>query len=139
MCSACIYIQFLVHLAAEAVFRKHAFYSSFHNHFRTATQQVFRSFLFLTTRVTRVVDVLLLLGFVACKDNLVRIDHNHIIAAVYVRGVISFVLTAKNRSNFGGDTSYGLISTVNHIPVVLYGSRVRMLGGEMKFTHDFLF
>ncbi|MBX9781477.1 MAG: hypothetical protein K2X26_14105, partial [Chitinophagaceae bacterium] len=27
----------------------------------------------------------------------------------------------------------------HNIPVVLYGSRVSMLGGEMKFTHIFYF
>jgi hypothetical protein len=28
-----------------------------------------------------------------------------------------------------------LISTIYNVPIALHGSRIRMLGGEMKFTH----
>jgi hypothetical protein len=45
--------------------------------------------------------------------------------------VIRFVLTPKNSRDPGTHASHGLIGTVYNIPVALYGSRIRMLGGEM--------
>jgi len=53
------------------------------------------------------------------------------IAAIYMRGKIGFVLTAKYSGNSCAHASYGLISTVYNIPVTLHGSRICMFGGEM--------
>src|SRR5258706_16093331 len=91
--------QFFVHLAAKTIFRKHAFYSSLHNHFRAAFDKILCGFFFFTTWVTRVVDVLLVMKFVTCKNNFISVYYYNIIAAIYVWCVIRFVLATKNCSD----------------------------------------
>jgi hypothetical protein len=70
----CIHKQFFIHLTAKTVFRKHAFYSSFHYHFRAAFDKILSSFFFFTTWVTRVVDVLFVMKLVTCKNNFISVS-----------------------------------------------------------------
>ena len=123
--------QFLVHFTAKAVFRKHAFYSSFHYHFGAALNKILRCFFFFTTRVTGVVNVLFVVKFITREKNLFSIDNNYIIATIYVWCIIRFVLATKNRGDFGANATNGLISTVYNVPVTFYGSLVRTFGCEM--------
>jgi len=131
MGAACIDKQFLVHLAAQPVFRQHTLYSSFHNLLRAALQKVLGGFFTQTTGVATEILVHLVVGFVAGKYHLFSIDNDDEITGIDVGGIRRLVLTAQNRCDSGAHTSYGLISTVHNIPVALYGSRVRMFGSEM--------
>ncbi len=93
--------------------------------------QVLGDFLLFSTGVTGEVDVDLVFQFVTGEYHLVGIDDDDKITAVNVWGIIGFVLTAQNGCDLGTHATNGLISTVYNIPVALYGSLVRMFGGEM--------
>jgi hypothetical protein len=72
-----------------------------------------------------------LLQFVTSELNLVSIDHDNKVTTVNVGSEIRFVLTTKDGRDFGAHTTYGLIGTINNVPITLNGSLVRMLSGEM--------
>ena len=130
-----IHKKLLVHLATQAVLRKHPFNGTLDDHLGTALQQVLGNFFFQTTGVTRKVVIHFLLQLVTSELNLVGIDHDNKIATVNVGSEIRFVLTTKDGRDFGAHATYGLIGTINNVPVTLHGSLVRMLGGEMQFAH----
>ena len=73
----------------------------------------------------------LLVQLVAGEHRLAAVDYNDMVAAVDMWRVGRLVFATQYGGNPGTHTTYGLISTVDNVPVALYGSLVRMLGGEM--------
>ena len=61
--------------------------------------------IFLTTWIPCVSDVGLIIPFLSGKSNFTCIDHNDIVATIYVRGEISLVLATNELSNFAGQSS----------------------------------
>jgi hypothetical protein len=131
--------EFLVHLPAEAILRQHAFDGPFDDGVRAAAQEVLGNLFLLPAGVAGEIDVDLVVQFVAGEDHLVGVDDDDEVAAVDVGGVVGFVLAPENGGNFGTHATYGLISTVDDVPVALNGSLVRVFGGEMQFAHFVFF
>ena len=136
MLVACVHEQLFIHLAAEAVFGKHAFYSPFDHHFRPALQEGLCGFFLTATGVTAIGIVDFLFDLVSCEFYFLTIGNDDIIATIDVRGVVCLVLAAQNGGDSGTHTSHGLIGTIYNKPSVLHGSRIRMLGSKMLFAHD---
>ncbi len=128
---ACIHEQFLVHLASEAIFRQHAFDGPFDDGIGAAFEEALGRFFFFTAGVTGEIDIDLVFELITRKNDLISVDKDDKITAIYVRGVIRFVFAPKDGGNFGTHAANGLISTVYNVPVALHGSLVRMFGGEM--------
>src|SRR5689334_15881943 len=97
MFSTCVYKQFLVHLTAKAVFRKHAFYCSFDHVIRATLKKILCSFFFLTSWISAEVQVDLFFQFVTGKFYFIGIKYDYEISAIYVWSVIRLVLAAENR------------------------------------------
>src|SRR5262245_2504106 len=117
MCTIYIYKQFLVHLATQTVLRQHTFYGTLDHHFRTTLQQVLGNFFFQTTGVATEVVIHFLLKFVTGELNLVAINHDNIITTINMWGKIRFVLTTQHGRDFGAHATYGLIGTINNVPI----------------------
>src|SRR5690606_6838519 len=94
-----IYIQVFEQCATQAVFGQHTAYRRFHG-----TRRVFRQYLFwrietLATRITGVPLVHFVFELVASQLYFVCIDHDHVVAAVYVWGVRRLVFPPDYLSN----------------------------------------
>ncbi len=123
-----IHEKFLIHLPAQAILGKHAFYSALDYGVRTAFEEVLGDLLLLAAGVTGEVHVDLLFQLVTRENNLVGVDDDNKIATVDVRSVVGFVLAPQYGGNLGTHAAYGLISTVHNIPVAFDSSLVRMFG-----------
>jgi hypothetical protein len=131
--------ELFVHLAAQAVFRQHAFDGPFDDRIRTTAQEVLGDLVLLSAGVAGEVDINFVFQFVTRKHNLVGVDDNDEVATVDVGSVVGFVLAPENCGNLGTHATDGLISTVHDVPVALNGSLVRVFGGEMQFAHFLYF
>ena len=128
---ACIHEQFLVHLTSETIFRQHAFDGPFDDGFGAAFEEALGRFFLFTTGVAGEIDIDLVFELITRKNDLISIEKDDEVAAIYVWSVIGFVFAPEDRCDFGTHAPNGLISTVDNIPVALHGSLVRMFGGEM--------
>src|SRR5690606_8711786 len=72
-----------------------------------------------------VVHLVLQLG--AGDRDLLRVDHDEVVAGVDVRGVAGLVLAAQAAGEFGGEASGGLAIGIDEVPVPLDGL---VLGAE---------
>ncbi len=92
--AAFVYKQTLENLSPQFVLRQHAAYCRFDDTSRRFLNLLARSREPLSAGVTGVSDVLLLIHFFAGQNQVIRIDHNNIVSAVYVRCEAGFVFTA---------------------------------------------
>src|SRR5690606_28409914 len=72
-----------------------------------------------------VVHLVLQLG--AGDRDLLRVDHDDVIAGIHVRGVDGLVLAAEAAGELGGESSEGLALGIDEVPVPLDGL---VLGAE---------
>ena len=126
-----IYKQFFVHLTAQTVLGKHSFNRSFDQHLGPALDQALGGFFFTASGITTEGIVDLFVHFVTGELYFFAVGNNDVVAAVDMWRVGRLVFATQYGGNPGTHTTYGLISTVDNVPVALYGSLVRMLGGEM--------
>lgn len=70
----------------------------------------------LTAWEASVAYVLLIEHLVARQDNFCGIDYNDVVSAVYVRGVVGPVLSAKAKGNFRSQATKCLVFGVNQDP-----------------------
>ena len=75
----------------------------------------------LATGIARVANVLVLGPLLAGHLALVGIDDDHIVTAINVRGVVGFVLAAKDLSNLRAQATQDLVGSINYHPFLLYG------------------
>ena len=94
-----IYMQVFEKSIAQFVARKHALHCIFNNTLRMLCKQLSRCSETLSTWVARVANVFLFGHFFAGETNLLSIDDDHIIAAIYVRGKVCLVLTTQHCCN----------------------------------------
>ena len=119
MLPACINKQFLEHLPPQAILREHALYGIFNDGFRLLSQQVARSRLALSARITRVAHIFFLVHLQARKTNLIGIDHNDVIATVNMGCIRRLVLATQNMCNAGTQTPDYLTLSVYDVPFAL--------------------
>lgn len=120
MLRACIYVQFAEHVATKGVLGKHAPNRVLDDRMRLFGQQHTRGGTLLPTGITRVAQILLLIEFTTRKADLVRIDHDHVIAAIYVRCEGRLVLATKHMGDPRAQTSHDLSIGIDDIPLALY-------------------
>ena len=78
-----------------------------------------RSVFALTTRITSVSKIDAICPLLTSELDFVGIDNDNVVAAVYVRSKIGFVLTAQQFGNFCAKTTENLVSSVYYHPFFL--------------------
>lgn len=127
MGGADIHTKVAKHLTAEGTFRKHTFHREGNRAGRMLGEEALRSLEFHATRIAGVTEVLFVGHFFTGQGDLLRIDDDHIIASVHVRGEDGLGLTAKNRSDFGREATQCLAFGIHKDPLfsdVFWFSRV---------------
>lgn len=109
--------EFLHHLLAEGAMREHA-PDGFGERFRRVLgkQSVERDPAF-TANVTRMMEILLLLGLLAGRSDLARIDDDHEIAGIDVRGIDSLVLAHQKTGSGARNATEGLAFGIDELPL----------------------
>lgn len=70
-----------------------------------------------TADVTRMMEILLLLGLLAGRSDLASIDDNHEIAGIDVRGIDSLVLAHQKTGSGAGNAAEGLAFGIDELPL----------------------
>lgn len=73
----------------------------------------------LTAGIAGVVEIDAVCHLLAGQDNLVGVDDDYIVAALYVGRVAGLVFAAQNLGNLGAEATKYLIGGVNHYPLAL--------------------
>ena len=137
LCSS-IYKKFFVHRPSQFVFGQHAFNPFFNNEFRFAIQHTGYILPALATWVTCMAHIFFLEHFVASEPDFFRINDDHIIARVNVRGERRFVLTHQDMRNAAEQAACRLSFSINDIPVALHSFVLRRFGIITPSIHDFM-
>ena len=102
----------------QTILRKHAFYDTVKQFVSSIrlSHDAGRSLLALATRITRIRIVYTVCPFFTGQLNLVGIDNNYVVTAIYMRSKIGFVLSAQQFCYFSAQTTQNLVSCVNYHP-----------------------
>ncbi len=119
MLAARVNVQTAKHFPAETVFGQHALDGFLHNVGRPPLQQVACRLEPLSTGIARVEEVIFVGQFAACKPHLVCIDHDDVIAAVYVWGERRLVLSTKHAGYLARKATHNLCFGIYEIPTLL--------------------
>ena len=119
MLSASVHFQLLDHCIAQWALRQHAFDSFFQGTAREALLHFQEVGFVDTARVARVGVDLLHLGLARAEDDLVGVDHDHVVAHVHVGGEGRLVLAAEDAGDLGGHATEGLALSVEDKPIPL--------------------
>ena len=65
--------------------------------------------------------VLFLIQLVSCKNDLVRVDDDHVIAGINVGGIYGLILTAKYSGYLRCKTAEHHAFRVHNVPLAFYG------------------
>ena len=106
------------------------------NLFRLLGLQLFERDLTQTARITGMSLVDLFFSLLACYLNLLSVDDDNIVAAVYVRRVDRFLLTAKDGSNLGRKSAERLAFCIDETGSAL--STGILLLADSKIVFDIL-
>ena len=128
MLAPCIYVQVAEDLVTKTILGEHTFDGMFEHCCGPLRHEGLDRNAALTSRITGVVNVFLLLHFVACKADLVGIDDDDIVTTVNVGGEVGLVLSAENDGNAGSKAAKNLIGGVDYQPLFGDGSGVSRNG-----------
>src|SRR5262245_43303189 len=109
MLSSCINMQASVQLTTQSVLWQHTFYSMLYQSFRVLLTNDDRCVLALTTRKTRVCKQNTVSPLFTSHFDFLSIDHDYMIATVYVRRIAGFVLAANDFRNLASHTAQYLV------------------------------
>src|SRR5581483_12107251 len=91
----------------------------FHDLFRLALEQADKGLFTQTARESGVAAINLLLALQPCQADLLRIDHDHVIAHINVGGVLRIPLAAQHAGRLGRKTPQRLAARVYYEPLAL--------------------
>ena len=107
MFAACVYIQIAQQFYTETVFGKHALYYATKKTVGTIWlgQDAGRRLFALTTGIARIAIINAIGHLVAGDANLIRVDDNNVVAAIYMWSKTGFVLSTKQFGYFCAKTT----------------------------------
>jgi hypothetical protein len=111
------HVQFLVHLAAERTFRKHALHREFDGALGMLLEELAESDGLDAADGSGVVVVDLVVELVAGDFDLLRVQHDDVIAHVDVRAVAGLGLALETHGDLRGEAAQHLVRSVHDIPV----------------------
>lgn len=107
-------------LPSKPVFRKHPPDGILNDKLRLLNKHLFRSPEALSSRIARMPHILFTGKFIACENNLFRVNYNHIVTTINMGCEIWFVLPSEQFCYFAGQPSYCLISRIDDQPFLVY-------------------
>ena len=109
--------KFLHHLLAQSAMREHS-PDRFGERFgRVLRHQSVKRNPAFAADVPRMMEILLLLGLLAGRSDLARIDDDHEIAGIDVRGIDSLVLAHQKTGSGAGNATEGLAFGIDELPL----------------------
>jgi len=127
MFGTAVHLELAVHRAAERILRQHALDGDFDDALRMRCQQVLETHGLQVADVAGEAVVHLVVQLGASDGNLLRVDHDDIIASVDVRSELGLMLAAQTAGDLGRQTTERLVRCINHEPIALDAFR---LGAE---------
>ena len=73
--------------------------------------------------------------FFACKNNLVGVDDDYVVAALHIGGVAGFVFAAKKFCHFGAEATENLVGCIDNYPIMLHFLCVGEIGAIANSIH----
>src|SRR5262249_35163740 len=113
-------LQFLEHRVAQRTFREHPFYGNLQRPGRETRLHLGEGSRVHAAGVGAVPIIRLGLRLVSCDAKHRGVEHNYVVADIYVRGKLRLVLASQSASYFGGEPSEDLAVCVDQVPVTLY-------------------
>ena len=112
-------IEVVENRVAELGLGKHALDGVLKNRDGLLVQLLLDGAYTLSARITRVVDIVLLIHLVACELDLLSIDNDHVVTTVAVGGETRLALATKDHGNLRGKTAENLAFSVDNIPFLV--------------------
>src|SRR5689334_18807333 len=128
MLSSYINMQTSVQLATQFVLWQHTFHSMFNQSFRVLLTNANRRVLTLTTWKTRVRKKNTVSPLFTSQLDFLSIDHDYMIATIYVRRIAGFVLAANDFRHLASHTAQYLVFCIYQNPVLFNRCLVSMSG-----------
>ena len=119
MLGAGIDFQFLQDPSPDPVVREHSLYRALDHSFRILLHEIFETLKHRSSRVTRVMEILLHLCPLAGHLHLVGIDDDDKIPCVGIWSEYWFMLAAQHPRNTAGDSPQCLALCIHEIPFLL--------------------
>ena len=111
-----VHEQFFEHGVAEFILWQHAFHTDLYDTLRLAFTHLSNRKFFLTTRITRVLLVLLGVFFIAGKANFICIDDNDKVTGIYMWCVFRVMFSTEYGSHFGAEAAQYLVFGIDDEP-----------------------
>jgi len=119
------HVQLFIHLAAQRTLRKHALHGEFDRALRVFLEQLAEGDRLDAADGAGVVVVNLVIELVARYFDLLRVQHDDVIAHVDVRAEDGLVLALEAHGNLRAETAQDLVGRIHDKPVAAHGFRFR--------------
>jgi hypothetical protein len=117
-------VQFLVHLAAKRILRKHPFHGELDGPLGMLVEEFLKACRLEIAEVPSVMVIELVRHLPPGDANLARIDDHDVITGVHVRCIGGFVLAAQTGRHLRRQTAESLVSRVDNVPITTHRSRI---------------
>ena len=121
----CVNEQVSENVVTKTGLREHTLYCSPDKFLRPIGEDLLRGREPLSTRISGVTGINTISHLLASEGNLLGIDYDNVVTAVYVRGVARLVLAAKDKSNARSETTKREICRVNDNPLLVHSRFVQ--------------
>ena len=120
MLCTCIDVQVADDLVTKTGLRKHTLNCSPDQFSRSFAKNLCRCSEALSTGITSVANIHTVRHLLAFEGNLLCVDYDNVVTAVYVRSKPRFVLSTKDKSKPCSKTAKRKIRSINENPLFLY-------------------
>lgn len=117
---ACINIQVVEELVTKAVLREHTLYCSLDQCCWSLCEDITWCGESLSTWISCVTDINSVCHLLALEGDLLGVNYDNVVTAVYVRSVTRLCLTAKDKSNSGSKTTEWNVCRIDNDPAFFY-------------------
>jgi hypothetical protein len=132
MALARVHLELAEHLSAERVLGQHSAHGVLDDTLRQLILLISEPNALQPTLVARIAEIVLVPPFIAGDANLVRINHDDIVAGINVGCVFRLVLAAQASSYLGGYPTEDFVGSIDDIPLALDRAVLRDEGFHSK-------